>query len=251
MTSVWGRNTLTWGLLGLAALLFALVIGPLPALADWQDYDDGQNDSARYDASSKQPGAVLYEVTEQMVLKDAAGNRVAGPVDGGRRSAIAELTGWAKLGTPLCPSWVTIYAPGIKQCTVYASGEDDLSLATRTGTLFGKYVVVIQDDNVVDGPEYVIRSGEFSGDADLSRTLVKVPLGFITNGLGTVDQTGEKFSFTGTFRLPFSIDYTGKTHNPHRSKGAYYLGDDGRPFSVKKNEKSIGFPTVRLEISFQ
>jgi len=28
------------------------------------------------------------------------------------------------------------------------------------------------------------------------------------------------------------------------------MGDNGTPFPVKKNEKSIGFPTVRLEISF-
>jgi hypothetical protein len=31
---------------------------------------------------------------------------------------------------------------------------------------------------------------------------------------------------------------------------AYYLSDNGHPVRVKDNERSLGFPTVRLEIEF-
>jgi hypothetical protein len=252
MMSLGCRNAVMWSLLGLIFLL-ALVLGPLPALAvgDWDDYDDGQNDAARYDTARNQPDAVLYEVTEDMILKDAAGVRVASPVLNGRRSAMAQLTGWAKVGTPLCPTWVTLINPALKQCTVNASGADDLSLANGMGTVGGTYAVVVQGDNSVDAPEYVILTGSFNGAADMSRAFAGVaPLGFITNGVGTVDQTGQQFAFTGTFRLPYSLDFGGKSHKARRSSSAFYLGDDGRPFAVKKNEKSIGFPTVRLEITF-
>jgi len=253
MTTLESKSAVLWSLLGLLFLLFALALGPLPALAadDWQDYDDGQNDAARFDTAKKQPDAVLYEVTEDMILMDASGARVAGPVPNGRRSAVAQLTGWAKVGTPLCPLWVTWINPALKQCTLNASGADNLGLATGTGTVGGTWAVVVQGDNSVDAPEFVILTGTFNGAADLSKAFANVaPLGYITNGVGKIDQTGATFTFTGTFRLPFSIDTTGKSHRSFRSSSAYYLGDDGKPFSVKKNEKSIGFPTVRLEINF-
>src|SRR5215813_7869247 len=101
MMSLSYRNAVMWSLLGLAVLMLALVFGPLPALAvtDWDDFDDGQNDAARYDNSWKNPDAVLYEVTEDMYLRDAAGNFVSSPVAGGSRSAVAQLTGWATVGT--------------------------------------------------------------------------------------------------------------------------------------------------------
>jgi len=253
MTILEGKSAVVWSLLGLLFLLFALVLGPLPALAadDWQDYDDGQNDSARFDTNKRQPDAVLYEVTEDMVLMDASGARVASPVANGRRSAVAQLTGWAKVGTPLCPTWVKYINPALKQCTLNASGADNLSLATGTGTVGGTWAVVVQGDNSVDAPEFVVMTGKFSGVADLSKAFSGVaPLGYITSGTGSIDQTGGQFQFTATFRMPFSIDTVGKNHKARRSSNAYYLGDDGKPFPVKKNEKSIGFPTVRLELAF-
>jgi hypothetical protein len=140
---------------------------------------------------------------------------------------------------------------GLKQCTVNASGADNLSLATGTGTVSGTFAVVVQGDNSVDAPEFVVMSGTFNGAADLSKAFAGVaPLGYVTSGTGTVDQTGTPFQFTGTFRMPFSIDSVGKNHKARRSSAAYYMSDNGQPFPVKKNEKSIGFPTVRLEISF-
>ena len=247
------RNAVMWSLLGLAVLMLALVFGPLPALAadDWDDFDDGQNDSAKYVNSWKNPDAVLYEVTEDMYLRDASGNFVSSPVAGGFRTAVAQLTGWAAVGTPLCPTWVKAINPALKQCTVNASGSDYLSLATGQGTLGGTFAVVVQGDNTTDAPEFVVMTGKFSGTADLSKAFSGVaPLGYITSGTGTVDQTGASFQFTATFRMPFSLDTTGKSHRARRSVGSYYMGDDGKPFPVKKNEKSIGFPTVRLELNF-
>jgi hypothetical protein len=186
-----------------------------------------------------------------MYLRDATGNFVSSPVAGGSRSAVAQLTGWAKVGTPLCPAWVTTINKSLKQCTVNAAGADNLSLATGKGTVGGTFAVVVQGDNTVDAPEFVVMTGNFSGTADLSKAFGGVaPLGYITSGTGTVDQTGAQFQFTATFRLPFSIDSVGKNHKARRSSNAYYLGDDGKPFPVKKNEKSIGFPTVRLELAF-
>jgi len=230
-TSVGWKSLMTWSLLGLMFLLFALALGPVPALAG--------------------SDAVLYEVTEDMYLKDAAGKFVTSPVLGGRRIAVARLSGSATVGSPLCPVWVLYIAPTTKRCAVNASGADDLALATGKGTLNGSYTVTVQDTNVVDAPEFVIMTGTFKGDADLSPAFAGVaPLGHITNGIATVDDTPLTFSFSGTFRLPFVLDALGKHGKPKRNRGAYYLGDNGIPFRLKHNEKSLGFPTVRIDINF-
>jgi len=237
--SVCWKSALTWSLLGLMLLLFALVFGPAPALAK----EDG-------------PDAVLYEVTEDMYLKDAAGNFVASVVPGGRRTAVAQLSGWAKLGTPLCPSWVRLLVPTAKRCAVNATGADDLSLATGKGTVGGTFAVVVQGDNKVDAPEFVIMTGTFSGDADLSLSLAGIaPLGSITNGVGTIDVNGDggadlKFTFSGTFRLPFSVSQAGQRERVSRGRDAFYLDDQGRLDRVKHDEQSLGVPTVKLEINF-
>src|SRR5262245_43902725 len=116
------RNGLTRSLQGLMLLTFAVVVAPAPARA--------------YQAT---PDAALYEVTEDMYLKDTAGKFVTAPVYGGRRMAVARLSGWAKLGTPLCPTWVLAINPYAKRCTVNASGADDLSLMNGQGTLCGTF----------------------------------------------------------------------------------------------------------------
>jgi hypothetical protein len=237
-TTIGWRDAVAWSLLGLMFLLFALVIGPAPALA-------------------KDADLVLYEVTEDMYLKDAAGNFVTSVVPGGRRTAVAQLSGWAKIGTPLCPSWVKLVVPHAKKCAVNATGADDLSLATGLGTLSGTFAVVVQGDNLVDAPEFVIMTGTFKGDADLSLSLAGVaPLGYITNGVAAIDVTGDgqpdlTFNFSGTFRLPFALDLTGRYQKWWRgAREAFYLGDNYKPIEVKDNERSLGMPTVRLEINF-
>src|SRR5262245_15029562 len=233
MTSICWKSAVTWSLLGLMFLLFVLMVGPLPALAG-------------------SPDAVLYEVTEDMYLKDANGNFVTSVVAGGRRSAVAQLSGWAKVGTPLCPHSVLAMNPKAKKCTLNATGADDLSLDTGKGTVSGAYSVVVQGDNNVDAPEFVVMTGTFKGDADLSLSMSRqAPLGFITNGIATIDgRPGAEFKFTGTFRLPFGLDSVGRQHRAQRDLDAYYLGDDGKPKKVKDNERSLGAPTVRLEIDF-
>src|SRR5437899_5306355 len=215
MTSIWSRNAVTWSLLGLMFLLFALVFGPAPVLAAEVDAD-----------------AVLYEVTEDMYLKDAAGNVVTSVVPNGRRTAVAQLSGWAKIGTPLCPSWVVLVVPNAKRCALTATGADDLSLVTGTGTLSGTFAVVVQGDNMVDGPEFVIMTGTFKGDADLSQSLAGVaPLGRITNGVVAIDANGDgqpdlTLNFRGRFRLPFALDAGGGPGKPRRDRDAYYPSDD-------------------------
>src|SRR6516164_8308252 len=165
MTGICWKSAVTWGLLGLMFLMFVLIVGPLPALA-------------------ANPDAVLYEVTEDMYLKDASGNFVSTVVPGGRRTAVAQLSGWAKIGTPLCPAYVRALARGAKQCTVNATGADDLSLATGKGTLSGTFAVVVQGDNDVDAPEFVVMTGTFKGAADLSLSMSgQAPLGYITSGV--------------------------------------------------------------------
>lgn len=240
MTTLNWKSTVMWTALSLLFLLLALMVGPAPALARPAD-------------------AVLYEVTEDMYLLDANGNPVADPRLAVARSAVAQLSGTAKVGTPLCPWQVLQLTPGAKACTVNATGADHLSLATGQGTVSGTYAVVVQDTNRTDSPEFVVMTGTFGGDADLSLALTNTaPLGFITNGIATIDGvTGDgqgalTFGFAGTFRLPFALDAKGKPGKPIRHKHAFYLADDFKTkIAVEANEKSLGFPTVRLEIRFQ
>jgi hypothetical protein len=234
MTSICWKSAVKWGLPGLALLVCA----PVPTLADARTAD-----------------AVLYEVTEDMYLvaRDASGEKYVQAVqEATHRQAVAQLSGFAKIGTPLCPQWVQSIVPQATQCTVNAKGSDDLSLATGRGTLGGSYSVVVQDNNAVDAPEFVIMTGTFTGDADLSLSLSgQAPLGVIANGVATVDgYDGAAFTFTGTFRLPFAIDEAGKHRKPQRNRDAFYLNDDGQLVPVKDRERSLGIPTVRLEIGF-
>jgi hypothetical protein len=238
MTSICWKSAVTWGFWGLLFLLFALVWGPVPALAGPKD-------------------AVLYEVTEDMYLvaRDAEGRGeryVSDVQEATHRQAVAQLSGWAKIGTPLCPLWVQYIVPNAKECTVNAKGSDDLSLATGKGTVSGSFAAVVQDNNVVDGSEFVIMTGTFTGDADLSLSLSgQAPLGVITNGVLRVDgYDGAAFKFTGTFRLPFAIDELGRHRKPRRNRDAYYLNDYGQPVAVEERERSLSMPTVRLEIGF-
>ena len=235
MSSPTRNGVMARSLQGLMLLAFAVAVAPAPARA-----------------AQATPDAALYEVTEDMYLKDAAGKFVTSAVAGGRRMAVARLSGWAKVGTPLCPTWVLAINPAAKRCTVNASGADDLSLTNGQGTLSGTFAVVVQGDNTVDAEEFVIMTGTFKGDADLSPAFGKTaPLGFIRNGVATVDGYGAAaFTFSGTFRLPFVIEWTGKQGKVKKNRGAYYLGDDGNPFRVRRDEKSLGVPTVRIDLKF-
>ena len=239
MTLNWKR-TVMWTALSLLFLLFMLMVGQAPALAH------GKN----------APDAVLYEVIEDMVLKNDAGTVVMDPALATRRTAVAQLSGYANVGTPICPSAVLAVSRKATRCVVNATGMDDVSLLTGKGTLSGTFSVVVQGDNPTDGPEFVVMTGSFQGDIDLSLALVgQAPLGFIGQGTVGIDMNGDgtadvSVPFTGTFRLPFALTVDGRRHRPFRSQRAYYLDDSGRPFVVAPDERSLGWPTVRLEISF-
>lgn len=193
------------------------------------------------------PGAeaVLYEVTENMYLIDDQGNVVM-PESATRRQADASLFGWARVGNLLCPAAILVTNPRAETCSVTADGIDNLSLLTGKGAVTGTYAVVVQDDNSVDAPEYVVMNGAFRGDMDLSIR----PLGKVV-GTFTPAGAAQGVKFCGTFRLPFSVGKTGKRELPRRNADAYYLADNGKSLiPVQKAEMSLGMPTVRLELNF-
>jgi len=231
------HNSAMWTALSLLFLLLALMVGPAPVLAGGV----GQG-----------VGLVLYEVTEDMYLLDKDGKPTGSLANAVARAAVAQLSGYAKLGTPLCPWEVLVVAAGAKSCVVNASGGDNLSLADGRGTVGGTFAVVVQDNNRADSPEFVVMTGSFRGGADLSLPFAgKAPIGFISDGQGVVDQTGQTFTFTGKFRLPFAVGPQGTHGKPQRNQGAYYLGDNYQtPVVVEAGERSLGWPTVRLEIKF-
>lgn len=210
--------------------------------------------------------AKVYEVTENMVLDDLAAPTL--------RTATAALQGTAKVGTPLCPQALIqlliglglVSGPG--SCMVTAIGEDEIVLATGAGTLTGAFAVVVNADNPVDAGELVVMTGTFAGGmqllsgptgplplivitgATLTPTdVLGVPIPFV-GALGLDPATFAPSSFGGVFRLPFALDKSGKKGKPRRGRDAFYLGDNGKPFPVKKDELSLGLPTVRVEITF-
>ena len=206
MTTLNWKRSVMWTALSLAFLLLALVVGPAPALAQG-------------------PGAVLYELTENMKL-------VGGKVF--HRKATSELMGTAKAGTPLCPLPV--------DCTINATGSDNIDLATGLGNFGGTFTVVFQGDNPVDSPEYVVAKGKFHGKMDFSlAVLYQVPVGSVV-GKMVLDGAGGAVPFTGTFRLPFVL---AEGYPP-----MYLLDDFSNVDVVAANEYSLGYPTVRFEISF-
>jgi len=66
---------------------------------------------------------------------------------------------------------------------VNASGADDISLATGLGSVSGTFAVVVQDNNTVDAPEFVVMTGSFGGSMDFRQAFAaNVPLGYLTGG---------------------------------------------------------------------
>lgn len=230
------KSTVMWTALSLLFLLLALMVGPAPALAQ----------SAR-----------LYELTENMKLIAKRHGTV--PI---RRTATSELMGFADVGTPLCPqALVDAVSPGATSCTINATGSDDVKLTTLKGTLSGRYTVVVQGDNPVDSPEYVVTKGKFSGKIDFGNVA--------SSGFGTAEGTftsdaGQKIHFNGTFRVPYLIFLDVRNWNrcdptvgnPYcvqvTPKPVYTDLTGGNPLGVEVgvNEYSLGYPTVRFDITF-
>src|SRR5438445_10359057 len=112
------HNSAMWTALSLLFLLLALMVGPAPVLAA------GVGEGV---------GLVLYEVTEDRSLIDKDGKPTGNLADAVARAAVAQLSGYAKLGTPLCPWEVLVVAPGAKSCMVNASGGQPEPPAARRG----------------------------------------------------------------------------------------------------------------------
>ncbi|OGK99734.1 MAG: hypothetical protein A3E31_04980 [Candidatus Rokubacteria bacterium RIFCSPHIGHO2_12_FULL_73_22] len=231
------KSTTVWGLLGLAFLI-VLLAGPAPA-----------------QARRSLPDAVLYEATEDMYLLDAAGNPTGDLSAAVARYATSALSGSAEFGSPLCPVEFLVVYPKAKRCAVNARGQNLISLVDGTGPFWGDFVVVIQGDNPTDAPEAVVGVGAFQGQGSLAPVFQGVPLGSLA-AQGTVSFpalgiVNSPFSFSGTFRLPFSVAKDGSHERAWVNRGAFYLNDQNKKSPVRHNERSLGWPTVRLDVEFQ
>ena len=242
MKTTRSTGTVVQNLLGFAAVLTMLVAAPLPVAAG---------------KAKASPDAVLYEVAEDAYFLDANGVPTGDPSQVVLRVATAELTGWVELGTPLCPSELLVVYPKAKRCALNAIGSDSVSLVgdnAGMGPVSGTVSVVVQGDNPADGPEGVAITGSFTGTVDLSPALAGTPLGYLTGGVFQIDPgpytQGGSFTFTGTFRLPFSLSANGAKWRAWGNRPAFYLNAKGRPERVQQDERSIGWATVRLEIEF-
>jgi len=211
----------------------------------------------------------LYELTENMQW-------LLRPHGTTYRVATSALTGWATLGSPLCPATlVATYNPGASACAVNATGSDRIDVRTGQGDFSGTLDVVVQGDNPVDGPELVVMTGSFQGQMDFSPALVQgVPYGTVV-GTMNLSKANRSIPFTGVFRLPFAGNYAGPetggatlrqvfcpgtpNANPY---AAFYDGwdfaylstssgaPDGRCLDIGVKEISLGAPLVRFEVSF-
>ncbi len=226
------KRTARWSWLILPFLLLAL----WPRVAAAQE-------GIRPDAN-----AVLYEVTENLKLK---------PLASGHRIATSALMGTVNAGTSICPDLLAEYL-GVTACSLNAMGSSNVSLADGKGRFEGTFEVVINtpDTNPVDGPELVILRGTFHGRIDFSAALFgpdgvpksgdELPIGFLTNGRwnakgvegGFLAGVHARGTLTGTFRQP-----VGTVANAF-----YFTGIGFVP--VQPNERSLGEPTVRMEIKF-
>lgn len=112
--------------------------------------------------------ATLYELSEEMSIDDR-----------GHRLATSSFQGTASLGTPLCPNVLaSLLSMGsrpitVKSCTVSGVGWDDVdanpaSPTFGTGVVGGTFAIVVNADNVIDAPEYVVMTGTFKGSMILT-----------------------------------------------------------------------------------
>lgn len=231
--------------------------------------------------------ATLYELSEEMTVDNE-----------GYRRATSSFQGTAELGTPLCPQILaTLLSTGKKplhvtSCTVTGVGSDKVDVATDqagwplrqtfgSGKLWGTFAVVVNADNVVDAPEYIVMTGTFSGNMFLTapsdlrgkkqmaagpstqRILMSGGVFTPTNVLGYApDQLAASLgapvealglgssSFSGVFRLPFAVSRMGREKPRHNGESHFYLGDDEKLIKVRKDEVALGYPTVRIEVNF-
>ena len=199
------------------------------------------------DHASPGKDVVLYELNEQARF-------TVDPEGHWHRVAASGLEGKARRGTPLCTEGLMNHAEqhfktlkktvkDASQCTVVAFGNSDLDLGTFRGTIHGQLYVVINTDrtNLTDAAELVVMSGRFRGTIEVTDLVIIT----ITNGtfIGidppTLCPGPGGCTFTGKFRQPFEVHHL-----------AVYKEDSGDLVRVRADERALGDPTVRLEITF-
>jgi hypothetical protein len=197
--------------------------------------------------------AVMHEVTESMVLKNLRTPH---------RMATASLFGSISPGSSICPAALAAFL-GIAKCSINVTASDDIDLATGTGRVTGSFQVLVPGDNATDGDEAVIFRGSLRGRMDLSPAILgldgvpftgdEIPLGTIVGRWAGRGERGGPLqgvyadgTLSGTFRLPFEVA---------PGVAAYVLDPTTFPAPgsfafVLPDERSLGKPTVKLEISF-
>jgi hypothetical protein len=199
---------------------------------------------------------VLYELTERAKFDFIVrGDKPPIPT----RQGTSGLQGKAKAGTPLCPEvLLDLVLPGLpfhvketKRCVITATGHSMLRLDTLSGTITGDLAVVLNtlETNPTDAAELIVMTGEFSGAIEVTDpVIITITSGVfqpkaLINGLGQHAMCARlgicRATFTGKFRLPFKVDHH-----------AVYKTDNGHVVRVLADERALGDPTVRLEVTF-
>jgi hypothetical protein len=191
------------------------------------------------------PDAILYELTEHVVLTDTL------------RLATSSLEGSARRGSALCPDGLQVYAKAVfatvgvrvrvdPRCPIVALGDSQISLTSFGGQISGSFWVVVNSDatNLTDAQELVIMNGTFVGKiqvTDADGHIIDILPGstFTPTSVLPGFPLPPAATFTGKFRLPFTL------HNI-----AVYENDRGRPVPVRPGERALGDPTVRVEVDF-
>jgi hypothetical protein len=199
------------------------------------------------DHASRHKDVVLYELNEQARITVDKNGRP-------HREAASGLAGKARRGTILCTDELIDHAERFfrtrnrtvkdaSRCTVVAFGNSNLDLLSFEGTIAGQLYVVVNSEttNLTDAPELVVMEGTFTGT--IAVTDPDLVIITITNGalIGVKPATWcpEGCSFTGKFRQPFTVG-----HVP------VYKLDNGHLVRVRPDERALGDPTVRLEVTF-
>ncbi len=205
------------------------------------------------------PQASFYEVTESMRLLMERTSTA--------RVATSALSGNAAVDTPFCPKELAANITTPTGCTLVAIGKDDVSLKTGLGTFQATLDVVVQGDNPVDAPEFVVDEIRVSGKMDFSPAILDgLPYGTVHGHLVYRSLQRKGPAFIGVFRLPFNVAgarafVCGATPTPNPNFGAdkdyVYLdttalgAPTGRCIDIRPEELSLGVPTVRFDIWFE
>jgi len=255
----------------LAVLGSALLFSPVPAASQGSPAP-GANQAFLYELDED---AVLVNQPGNVLVPDPSGQSPTGLIDSVTgvpgmpftRNATSQLQGVAAFGSVLCPVLQEITVG--MDCTIIATGMDRVQLGVdpqsgqlvpTSGEVHGTYAVVVQLDNTTDSPELPVQTGIFKGTINFQAPL---PLGFIRGGTLTVDSwPGVHWSFDAVFRQPFRqtekpgvVTQRGrnvrsaKSESSARLDEAFYLLDNGQLQEVRPDERAVGWPTVRFEIT--